>query len=512
MRCPRHWISLVVPTLIGFLAGHAALADTPTASPAGGIPSTIPASVTLPFTLDHNRMIVEVEFPRPDGTVRKASAWVDTGNEGLVLSQPLATELNLDTHALLDNPTGHSVDSTSPVPLLRLGGIPLDGAGVQLRIHPGARVMPGVPADVHLPGTVLRHLHVVFDYPARCITVARPDALKPRGVPIPCRINPDTGLFLVDAVCDGETVALGVDNGSAGTWVSDRLTTAWQGRHPDWPCAVGAVGSANFFGFPFEVAGTLMHLPELGVGLLQPSGQTPKSTHQPAQHLESASPTEQVITPPPPPERKVKSMPRTEQEFGTLRIRNVGLLGLDQKLFDWYSRKSAGPVAGFIGANVLMAFRLEIDFPNHMTYWELGPREKEPQGEDPRKLISQVGTPQKKASREKLSPEEVSPGEVSPGEIMPLPLGDFDIVGLTLRPENDGGYTVAGVLSLNDRPSVKGVQPGDRLLHVDTLNTAGATMGTVIGALRGNPGATHTLVLERAGQRLTVTAMVLHLP
>ena len=45
------------------------------------------------------------------------------------------------------------------------------------------------------------------------------------------------------------------------------------------------------------------------------------------------------------------------------RYRDVAVLGLPQGLFDWYSKKSAGAVVGFLGANVIARFRLEVDFP-----------------------------------------------------------------------------------------------------------------------------------------------------
>jgi len=387
------------------------------AAPERRAPAEPRRAVTLPVTLDHNRMIVEVEFVRPDGGIRKALAWVDTGNPDLMMGELLARELGLALPEAKGERAPEFVQATSPAPAMRFGSLPLDVEGLKTQVRVGSRVMPGVPAEACLPAKALRHLHVVLDYPARRMTVARPGVLKPRGTALPCRVNAETGLFLVAATLDGESVPLGVDNGSAGTWVSDTLTSAWQARHPDWPRATGAVGSANFFGFPFEARGVLMRLPEIGIG--------------------------------------------------ALRARGVGLLGLDQSLFDWYSRKSAGPVLGFIGANVLEGFRLEIDFPNQMTWWQAG-----------------------------------APGRAD----------DFDIVGLTLRPMGDSAVVVAGVVTKDGRPVVEGVQPGDRLLRVGALEVATATMGAVEEALRGKPGAARTLVLERGGERLTVEARVTRLP
>ncbi len=304
---------------------------------------------------------------------------------------------------------------------MRLGGMPLDVAGIKVKVSPGTCLWPGLPAEATLPASALRHDHVILDYPSLRITVARPGTVMPRGEAVPCRVNAETGLFAIAAVLNGETVQMGVDNGSAGTWVSDTLTADWMACHPDWPHAIGAAGSTNFFGFPFESRGTLMRLPELGIG--------------------------------------------------TLRAKDVAVLGLPQGLFDWYSKKSACPVVGFIGANVLKGFRIEIDFPNRMTYWEAGP----PHG-------------------------------------MTSWSGDLDIVGLTLRPEVGGAYTIAGVITKEGKPAVAGVQPGDRLICVGSFDTSGAPMGTVVDALRGKPGDTRTLVIERDGKRVNVEAVVARLP
>jgi hypothetical protein len=362
-------------------------------------------------------MIVDVEFVRPDGTIRTARAWVDTGNQFLMVGEALARDLGLDVARPKEGATQYPQMWASQTPRMRISGMPLDMQGVKTEVLSGARLMPGVPAEANVPASALRRDHVVFDYPARRLTVARPGVLRPRGVAIPCRVNAETGLFQVAATLDGESVQLGVDNGSAGTWVADSLTTAWRSRHPDWPHATGAVGSANFFGFEFEANGMLMCLPVLGLG--------------------------------------------------PLRVSDVSLLGLDQSLFVWYSKKSAGAVVGFIGANVLKGFRLEVDYPNRMTYWEAAP---------------------------------------------PPDQGDLDIVGLTLRPETNGGFTVAGVATRDGRPAVEGVQPGDTLVRVGTLDATGATMGAVVDALRGKPGATRTLVIERAGKRSTVDAKVMRFP
>jgi hypothetical protein len=227
-----------------------------------------------------------------------------------MLAAPLAAELGLEQP-----------------PRLSLRGFVLDAEGITVKVQPGPAVLAGVRAEATLPASLLRRGQVVFDYPASTLTIARAGALTPRGVPIPCRVNPETGLFMVATLIDGDTLWMGVDNGSAGTWVSSALTTTWQARHPDWPSATGSAGSTNFFGFPFETQGTLLRLPAVGLD--------------------------------------------------GLTAREVPVLGIDPPILEWYSRKSVGP--------------------------------------------------------------------------MTAP-GDLDIVGLTLHPEAEGGYRIAGVVARAGEP------------------------------------------------------------
>ncbi len=387
-------------------------------APAVPAPGAGPAgSVTRPMQLDHGRVFVDVEFVRPDGGARTARVWVDTGNQELLVGRDLARDLRLEHPDWPDSGSFTMVEATSPAPAMRFGTIALDHEGLVVRVRNGSAVLPGLPAEACLPARALRRLGVVFDYPARRLTLARPGALAPRGICVPCRVNRETGLPMITVALDGAEVPLGVDTGSAGTWLSDSLTSAWQARHPEAPRAVGAAGSANFFGFPFEPAGTLLLLQRLRIG--------------------------------------------------GAGVDDVAALALDPGFFRWYSRKSAGPVAGFLGANVLTRFRLTLDFANGTSWWQGGAAPR---------------------------------------------VRDLDIVGLTLRPGGDGGYTVAGVVTKDGKPVVEDVRTGDHLLQVDSLGVSGASMGAVVGALRGRPGETRRLVLERDGEWLTVTAPVTRLP
>jgi hypothetical protein len=149
-------------------------------------------------------------------------------------------------------------------------------------------------------------------------------------------------------------------------------------------------------------------------------------------------------------------------QWGPADLIDVGLVGVP-KLAEWYSQKTARPVDGFLGANAFKAFRVEIDYADNAVYFEKG---------------------------EKADPY------------------DMDLVGIALRMEDDGGYRIIGVAKTDGKSDVEGVEPGDRLLQVEKIKTAGATMGAVVDALRGRPGDTRSLILERDGIRFSVKATV----
>src|SRR6476660_3944255 len=53
-------------------------------------------SGTVPFIFDDNRVFAQLDFVRPDGTLRKALAFVDLGTAALVLDKKLHEELQVD--------------------------------------------------------------------------------------------------------------------------------------------------------------------------------------------------------------------------------------------------------------------------------------------------------------------------------------------------------------------------------------------------------------------------------
>lgn len=276
--------------------------------------------------------------------------------------------------------------------------------------------------EATLPASILQQYVVVMDYAKRTLTLAQPGAIKPQGVPTPFVINQNSGLIAVYGQLDRKRFAITIDNGSAYTWIRQTTGRDWLDSHPDWQRGVGAVGEANMMmsGDSTETAGIPLRIPELHIGAL------------------------------------------LLKDVGALAAGPSHGMPGNLDLIDWYSRKNAEPVVGWLGGNVLKKFRLTIDYPNRMLYWEL---QNQP---DPH---------------------------------------DLDTVGIILR-EQGREFFVAGIASRNGTPTVPGVEPGDKLVRIGALETSSASRGQIYAALHGTPGARRKLTLERNGKHIQITTSV----
>jgi hypothetical protein len=375
---------------------------------------------TVPFILDDNRMFAELVFVRPDGTPRKAFVFVDLGTPVLVLNEKLREELQIDQNKPLVFRIGELE--------VRVESSAVDSDSGSAMTGPNGKRT--VPVEGVLPGSVMKNYQVIFDYAGRTLTMAQPDTLKPEGDEVPCHVNEKTGLISVAGVVAGQTYAFAVDSGSAYSWVRDDVAQQWVKAHPDWKRGTGAVGEANMQtrAGGAEARATIMRVSEITLGSL---------------HLEQIGALgiapEAPPFPPAPGESKVQG-----------------------NFFDWYSKKAPEPVIGWLGGNVLKGFRVMIDFPRHMTYWQ---RESD------------------------LDPH------------------DLDQVGVTLETrDNEKGYFIGGIAEKAGRPTVDGIQVGDKLVQIGDLRLEGATRGAIFSALHGMPNSVRVLILERGGKQVKVEA------
>jgi len=326
------------------------------------------------------------------------------------------------------------VDQNKPL-RLRVGNmeIPIESSAFETDPGLGFTGRDGkrtIPVEAILPGSLLKNYQVVFDYAKRTLTIAQPGTLEGKGEGVPCRVNEKTGLISVNGAIANHSYALAIDCGSAYSWIRNDVAQQWVKAHSDWKRGTGAVGEANMRTATdgAEARAMILRLPDV--------------------------------------------------VFGSLRLKQIGALGISAEappippgpgesavagdFFDWYSKKAPEPVIGWIGGNVLKGFRVMIDFPRRMTYWE-----------------QQI----------ELDPH------------------DLDQVGVTLE-KRDTGYFIAGIAQKDGKPTVDAVRVGDRLIQVDDLQVSSVTRGAIFAALHGQPGSVRTLVIERDGKRLSVPAKI----
>jgi hypothetical protein len=376
-------------------------------------------SVTVPATIDHNRVVIEVDIRLPDGSMQPVRAWVDNGNPDLELSRRVATMLGLAV-------TCDDKTCTAPAPpeiLVGAMSIPLTAVKeVKIPLKPvSASVVltPGMNAEINIPSSVLQHYDVLIDFPGHKFSIGTPGTIHFQGVSGKVQINRDNGLIQVPSQIENKKYNLALDVGSSISFLSEEIFDKLAAAHPEWSRITGAVGSANMWGTEDETKWKVMRLDRM--------------------------------------------------QYGPLFLANPVVVSLQKSILDFYERRSGMPTAGIVGSNLLLNYRIGLDYTHSMVYFDLGRTFNFP---------------------------------------------DFDVIGLILRPEDDGGFTILGVADLDGKPSVvfgpDGVQAGDHLLAVDGIPVRGSTMGQVWSMLGGTPGQERVLTIQRAGRGIRLVATVQH--
>jgi predicted aspartyl protease len=296
---------------------------------------------TVPLNLEDNRVFVDLTFRRPDGSWRKARAWVDTGGGWFAMTEGLVKELNLSvTGKEITTDEGEHAVPVVP-PNVFVGGLPLDLSSAHTYSVLGtSQIDPGINAEVFLPTKVLMHYAVVFDYPARRFTVTNSGVLKHRGEGVPTPIQQDSGFPRIELSFDGKPYGFLLDTGAAYTMVSRELLESLATQHPNWDRLKGAVGEANMIGSEMDTDALLLRLPEV--------------------------------------------------RLGSLQLHGIGTVSRRPGIFETsMSRMMTAPIVGAVASNVLKMFRVEIDYPNGKTYFEPS-RKRDAKGLDNVGIVIQV--------------------------------------------------------------------------------------------------------------------------
>jgi hypothetical protein len=378
-----------------------------------------PASVTVPVTLDHNRVLIDVGLPLLDGSTGKVRGWVDNGNPDLCMSRRVAALLGLAVAC-------DEKSCSAPPPLeISIGGMKISLKAIKEAIIPlkppsaDAVMAPGISAEINIPATVLSHYDVLINFPEHQFTIARPGSLKFNGVKTKVIVNPQNGLIQIPSQIGGKKYNLALDLGASISFLSGDLFEKLATTHADWPHMTGAVGPANLWGVDDEPKWKLMRVDRV--------------------------------------------------EYGPLFLTDVPVADFPADRFASFEKRASVATAGLLGAEALLNYRVGIDYAHSTVYFDIG------------RLFN------------------------SP---------DFDVIGLTLRPEDDGRFTILGVADYDGNPSVPqgddGVQAGDHLVAVDGIPVPGSTLGQVWSLLGGSPGKERILAVERAGRQFTVVAKVQH--
>jgi hypothetical protein len=388
-----------------------------------------PKSVTIPITLDHDRVVIDVYLPLPDGTTKRMRGWVDNGNPDLEMSRRVATLMGL-------NVTCDDKACTAPPPAaitlrdaktggMKTGDMPISLANIKevkipLKPVSAATVMvPGMSAEINLPASILCHYDVLVDFPDREFTVAQPGTLKFKGISSKILINAGNGLIQVPSQIENKKYNLALDLGASISFLSEDLYDKLQSAHPDWPQMTGAVGPANMWGHDEEPKWKLLRVDRL--------------------------------------------------QYGPLYLTSVPMADFSKERMSWFEKRAGVATIGLLGSNALLNYRVGLDYAHGTVYFDIGSTFKAP---------------------------------------------DFDVIGFTLRPEDDGRFTILGIADLDGKPSVPGlpdgIQIGDHLMAVDGIPVPDSTMGQVWSLLEGTPGQERKLTVERDGNKFDVVAHVQH--
>jgi hypothetical protein len=372
-------------------------------------------ATTVPITLDHNRVIIDVYLPLPDGASKRVRGWVDTGDARMQMSERVAkligSGLSCDADGCTAPPPREITVGTVKIPLTaQPADIPRRGKGE-------ADVMvPGTSAEIKIPSTILRNYDVVINFPDREFSIGAPGSVKFKGVKTKMLVNPATGFIQIPGKIENKNYNLGLEVGSSISFLSEDLFAKLASAHPDWPHMTGAIGPAN----------------------LGESGDD---------------------------EQNWKLMRLERVQYGPLFLTSVPVASFPKEFSSFFEKAAGAPLAGLIGANALMNYRIGLDYAHSFAYFDLGSTFKFP---------------------------------------------DFDVVGLILRPEEDARFTIIGVADFEGKPSVPDVQAGDHLAAVDGIPVPDSTLGEAWSALEGSPGQERKLTVERAGKQFNVAAKVQH--
>jgi hypothetical protein len=279
-------------------------------------------SVTVPITLDHDRVVIDVYLPLPDGTTKRIRGWVDNGNPDLYLSRRAATLMGLAV-------TCDDKECWAPAPAAITIGemqIPLSGIKqVKIPLKPpnAATVMAaGMSAEISIPSTVLRNYDVLIDFPDREFTIGQTGSIKFKGVSAKMIMNAENGLIQIPSQIANKKYNLALDLGSSISFLDCALFDQLAIVHSDWPNMIGALGPANMWGAPDEANWKLMRIDRVA--------------------------------------------------YGPLFLTDVPTVEFSKEAGDWFEKRAGVATIGLMGSQALLNYRVGLDYKHSTAWFDIG--------------------------------------------------------------------------------------------------------------------------------------------
>jgi hypothetical protein len=280
-------------------------------------------SVTVPVTLDHNRVVVDVYLPLPDGSSKRVRGWVDTGDSDVWMSRRAATLMGLAVMC------GETECSAPPPAAITIGEmkIPLSAVKktrVPLKPPSADSVMvAGMSAEIKIPASVLRSYDVLINFPEREFSIGAPGSLKFKGVKSKMLVDARSGFIQIASKIENKNYNLGLDVGSSISFLSPELFGKLASGHAAWPQMTGAVGPAN-------------------------AGESDDD------------------------EAKWRLMRVDRLQYGPLYLTDVAVAEFPKTFSDFFYKNAGAAIAGVIGTAALMNYRIGLDYSHSAVYFDLG--------------------------------------------------------------------------------------------------------------------------------------------
>lgn len=382
-----------VPSLTrgSFLAGLSAAAFVPGAARAAG------PVASVPLVVRNNRIYASFDVPAPSGARVPVTFQIDTGGGAVIIARRTADRLGLKLRPV----TSESPRAYVPIELdaVYVAGVRIPAGTVMTTVADTDRYSPPAASAAFMPGSFLGDHAVTYDYLRGALSLDGPPLDE--AVNLPVQIHPQSGFPRIELTIGGQAYGFLLDTGASFTMLSRTVVDALRANHPDWPYRDGAYGPANMIGGP-----------ETGGGMLRTRG----------------------------------------VRWGEIALGDVDVVTRNPGTFEGYmSTRTAGPIVGALGGNVLRSVAARLDYPRAAltVRYEHRPR-----------------------------PDELT------------------VVPLIVEPRADGTFLISGGTAAD------GLR-GKQLLAVDDHSVAGLTLDDVQQLLRGPVGATRSIAVpdEKPVQR-----------